>query len=99
MIIMMYRRSILTVNIKIMKSGRKTGRPPTGRKGRPLQLYAEESFIAAVDEWRRHQPDIPNRSVAIRRLVESHPEIRIISASTEATKPPRRPVKRKDAPR
>jgi len=24
----------------------------------------------AVDEWRRHQPDLPSRTEAIRRLVE-----------------------------
>jgi hypothetical protein len=38
--------------------------------GRPMQLYATEEFIAALDEWRREQPDLPNRSEAIRRIVE-----------------------------
>jgi hypothetical protein len=36
-----------------------------------IQLVASQEFIDAVDEWRRHQPDIPNRSEAIRRLVEA----------------------------
>ena len=34
-----------------------------------IQLVASASFIAAIDEWRRQQPDLPNRSEAIRRLV------------------------------
>jgi hypothetical protein len=53
------------VNIK--SRGKK--RPSTGRNGRPLQLYATNDFIALVDKWRRQQPDIPNRSEAIRRMV------------------------------
>jgi hypothetical protein len=60
---------MLTVNIKSMKSEKKIGRPQ-GRKGRPLQLYATDEFIGALDNWRRDQPDLPNRSEAIRRLVE-----------------------------
>ena len=27
-------------------------------------------FDAAIDEWRRKQPDLPSRSEAIRRLVD-----------------------------
>ena len=27
-------------------------------------------LLQAVDEWRRRQPDIPNRAEAIRRLLE-----------------------------
>jgi hypothetical protein len=34
-----------------------------------IQLIASPSFVAAVDDWRRKQPDIPNRSESIRRLV------------------------------
>jgi len=29
-----------------------------------------EEQIAAIDEWRRTQNDLPNRSEAVRRLVE-----------------------------
>jgi hypothetical protein len=57
------------VNIKSQKEKKKMGRP-SGRKGRPLQLYATDEFLALIDEWRRQQPDIPNRSVSIRRLVD-----------------------------
>lgn len=35
-----------------------------------LEMRATSNFLKKVDEWRRHQPDIPNRSEAIRRLVE-----------------------------
>lgn len=33
-----------------------------------MQIYAEDDFIAAIDEWRGQQAGIPNRSEAIRRL-------------------------------
>ena len=39
---------------------------PTDR----VQIVAPRTWIAKIDEWRRQQPDIPNRSEAIRRLVE-----------------------------
>lgn len=35
-----------------------------------LQMRVSADFLAKVDEWRRAQPDLPNRSEAIRRLVE-----------------------------
>jgi hypothetical protein len=31
----------------------------------------ERPSIAAVDDWRRKQPDLPSRPEAIRRLVET----------------------------
>lgn len=34
-----------------------------------LELLAPHSLVERVDEWRRQQPDIPNRSEALRRLV------------------------------
>ena len=30
-----------------------------------------DSEIAAIDEWRRKQPDLPSRSEAIRRLIDA----------------------------
>ena len=36
----------------------------------PLQLVCSPEFLRMIDDWRRKQPEIPNRSVAIRRLVE-----------------------------
>jgi hypothetical protein len=35
-----------------------------------LMIRAMPDMIARVDEWRRAQPDLPNRTEAIRRLVE-----------------------------
>jgi hypothetical protein len=32
---------------------------------------AEPSLLNRVDEWRRHQPDIPSRAEAVRRLLEA----------------------------
>ena len=34
----------------------------------PVMMATTE--VAAIDEWRRRQPDLPNRSEAIRRLCE-----------------------------
>lgn len=35
-----------------------------------FQMRASEAWLTKLDEWRRHQPDIPGRAEAIRRLVE-----------------------------
>ena len=37
--------------------------------GRPFQMRASDEFWRGVDDWRRLQPDMPNRAEAIRRLV------------------------------
>ena len=37
---------------------------------RRLNLVASASWVRKIDDWRRHQPDLPNISEAIRRLVE-----------------------------
>jgi len=34
-------------------------------------MRAGEVFLKSVVDWRRLQPDLPNRSDAIRRLVEA----------------------------
>jgi hypothetical protein len=34
----------------------------------------DQDMIAAIDKWRRRQPDMPNASEAIRRLVELGPK-------------------------
>lgn len=36
-----------------------------------VQLVVSRKFIDEVDEWRRGEPEIPNRSQAIRRLVDA----------------------------
>jgi hypothetical protein len=49
------------------KKGR--GRPATGI-GTLIGLRWHEPDLAAIDEWRRKQVDMPARAVAIRRLVK-----------------------------
>ena len=45
-------------------------------------MRATKRWVTALDEWRRHQPDLPSRDEAIRRLVEQ---------SLAASRPARRP--------
>lgn len=40
------------------------------QKQRRFEMRADDRFLKRVDDWRRHQKDLPNRSEAIRRLVE-----------------------------
>lgn len=35
-----------------------------------LNMVAPASWVKRIDDWRRQQPDLPNISEAIRRLVE-----------------------------
>jgi hypothetical protein len=35
-----------------------------------VQIVAPSSWIRRIEEWRRSQPKIPNRSDAIRQLVD-----------------------------
>jgi len=34
-----------------------------------INLRVSSVFLHVVDEWRRKQPDLPNRTAAIRRLI------------------------------
>lgn len=52
-----------------------------------LDLRLEPELMKAIDDWRRGQEDLPNRSEAIRRLLE-----RGIAASAEAAAPKRRKI-------
>jgi hypothetical protein len=38
---------------------------------RRLNLVAPTSWVKKIDDWRRQQPDLPNISEAIRRLVDA----------------------------
>ena len=46
-----------------------------------LQLLCTENFVRMVDIWRSKQPDVPNRSEAIRRMVEAQAQIKTIKPS------------------
>jgi len=52
---------------EIMKSEKKARSPQTGW---PVLIRLQPKPLDAIDEWRRKQPDLPNRAEAIRRLVE-----------------------------
>ncbi len=39
-------------------------------QGKRVEVRPGPELIAAIDEWRRHQPDLPPRAEAIVRLVE-----------------------------
>jgi hypothetical protein len=53
----------------LQPKNRKRGRPRTGL-GTPVQVRVKDELLAAIDGWRRAQPDLPNRPEAIRRLTE-----------------------------
>lgn len=52
-------------------------------KTKRFEMVASERWVAAVDDWRRIQPDLPSRAEAIRRLVEAG----LQGGSTEAEAP------------
>lgn len=54
-------------NVSVSK--KKIGRPKTG-VGTLIGMRWHAPVLAAIEEWRRDQPDLPSRSEAIRRLVE-----------------------------
>jgi hypothetical protein len=39
-------------------------------QGKRIEVRLSPSQIAAVEDWRRHQPEIPPRAVAIVQLME-----------------------------
>jgi hypothetical protein len=45
-------------------------RPTEEPKDTTLQMRVSQSFLKAIDNWRRKQEDLPSRSEAIRRLCE-----------------------------
>jgi hypothetical protein len=59
----------IMVSKLLQPKNQKRGRPPTGL-GTPVQVRLKDEFLAAVDDWRRNEPDLPNRPEAIRRLAE-----------------------------
>jgi hypothetical protein len=46
----------------------RTADDPKNPKTVTIQLRVSPAYLRAVDKWRRHQPDIPVRSEAVRRL-------------------------------
>ena len=44
--------------------------PKLEREIKRLQLVIGKQLLLRIDDWRAHQPGVPNTSVAIRRLIE-----------------------------
>jgi hypothetical protein len=76
---------------------KKMGRPTDRVQDRQLQMRVDDEFLDEIDRWRLTEPDKPNRTQAIRRLV-TFAIARLSQASPVAAKS-RRPVKRNDEPR
>jgi metal-responsive CopG/Arc/MetJ family transcriptional regulator len=51
-----------------------------------LNLLVPADWVTAVDQWRGHQPGVPNRSEAIRRLV-----LEALEAGAKGAKPKGKP--------
>ena len=67
----MYTCTIMSVNTNIIDMAKKSvGRPQGVMQDRLIQMRVNEDFLRLVDDWRRQQPDIPQRTEAIRRLVK-----------------------------
>lgn len=67
-LLFVYYSIMPTVNKRTTKKG--PGRPATGQD--PVTaIRLSVDMRAALDDWRRGQPDLPSRSEAIRRLVEA----------------------------
>jgi len=44
--------------------------PKLDKETKRLNMVAPASWVKRIDDWRRQQPDLPNISEAVRRLVE-----------------------------
>jgi hypothetical protein len=68
-----YHRKLCNTGVKMNKQNHEALMPPKldpETETRRLNLVAPASWVRKIDDWRRHQPDLPNISEAIRRLVE-----------------------------
>jgi hypothetical protein len=50
------------------KAGRRTLEPSGSLQKHQLTATVSEEFLAMLDDWRRQQDDVPNRTEALRRL-------------------------------
>jgi hypothetical protein len=57
-------------SISVSTKKRKPGRPPTTGKGTLIGIRWHEPLLSMIEEWAAQQDDKPERSIAIRRLVE-----------------------------
>jgi hypothetical protein len=62
----MYQGFMESQHHEVMKSGKKTRPPQTGE---PVLVRLQPDQMAALDNWRRGQEDLPSRAEAIRRIL------------------------------
>jgi len=56
----------------MLKAAKKRmGRPPGRKLPYPLQITVSDDHLKIIDEFRRTQPDLPARTEAVRRMIES----------------------------
>jgi hypothetical protein len=65
----------MEVNTKHQSMAKKVGRPTDEPQTHQMQTRVTADFLRKLDEWRRQQPDLPSRTEALRRIVETHPDI------------------------
>jgi len=64
-------RNTIYMTVKQNRNTKSVGRPPIGKRAapvKPLRMSAEQE--KAVTDWAKRQPDKPNWSEAVRRLVD-----------------------------
>jgi len=62
-----------------------------------LQLVISKGQVRAIDEWRRKQTDLPSRSAAIRRLIETGLNMDAANSPVSPSSGPARPRKPRSA--
>jgi hypothetical protein len=68
----------------ISNIGKKRGRGRPFLGAQPVMVRLLPSRVAAIDKWRKAQPDHPGRPEAIRRLVEVALAIKAKKPNSEA---------------
>ena len=48
--------------------------------GELIGVRCQAELLATIDEWRRKQPDLPNRPEAMRRLIEQALKMTIVQS-------------------
>jgi hypothetical protein len=73
------------MSISVSTKNRKRGRPATTGKGTLIGIRWHEPLLGMIEAWAARQQDKPERSEAIRRLVE-----RGLGADAKPKRPQRR---------
>ena len=76
----------------IRGTNKSRGRPPSTGAGVQIGTRWQEPTLEAIDNWRRRQDDLPNRSEAIRRLVEQALAASATSDGAAVEQEPQEPV-------